>query len=209
MPHHRNAAAERQEPERRSEEDAKHEGHGFPVAAQLAAKAEAGEDRDEGEDGHRVGQGQAQPDRESAQRRPDVALDFAGTRLGREALERDDQHDGAADKAEGGLMPRQPVGHRLDAEGGDGAEQASATAAPRPVANPMTTPPSRVRRMQSSPIGPTGAAMTMPSRIPRTRTARYSTPNSPNHPDAETSGKRGGVCPSRPPTEMEDRMVRR
>src|SRR4051812_44575779 len=45
-------------------------------------------------------------------------------RLGREALERDDQHDEAADKAEGGLVPRQPIGHRLDAEGGDGAEQA-------------------------------------------------------------------------------------
>ena len=62
------------------------------------------------------------PTAKSAQRRPDVALDFAGMRLRPEAHERDDQHDGAADKAEGGLMPRQPVRHRLDAESGDGAE---------------------------------------------------------------------------------------
>src|ERR1700676_2978128 len=42
----------------------------------------------------------------------------------------------------------------------------SAVAAPMPVANPMRQPPVIVRRMQSSPIGPTGAAIEKPTARP-------------------------------------------
>ena len=44
---------------------------------------------------------------------------------------------------------------------------ASAEAAPSPVASPAARPSARVRRMQSTPIGPTGAAIEKPMMMPR------------------------------------------
>jgi len=49
---------------------------------------------------------------------------------------------------------------------------ASAVAAPSPEAKPMARPSARVRRMQSTPMGPTGAAMEKPMIRPRRKVAR-------------------------------------
>src|SRR3990172_7942710 len=48
---------------------------------------------------------------------------------------------------------------------------ASAVAAPRPETRPTARPSARVRLMQSTPIGPTGAAIEKPTMIPLRRNA--------------------------------------
>ena len=74
-----------------------------------------------------------------------------------------------AERAEPILVAQQPVAHHREAEARDDAEDHVGDRRPKPETMPKSAPSKKVRRTQSTPTGPAGTAITMPTKMPLMR----------------------------------------